>query len=108
MSLKTYDPVSLESAYRPVAVVFEQLTTKLARSRVIDRDFDRLQYLLETLPVAADEFAVMRVRLENVRRYTSVEELGAARWEALLLSRQLQTLGQVKTREPLRRSLRSV
>ena len=55
-------------------------------------DFPEVLQLLESLPMATDEFGLATNRLKNARRYLQSREPGGARWElaALLDSLRLE------------------
>lgn len=52
--------------------------------------FERIEELLESLPLASDAFNTATNRLKNARRYLRSDERGAARYEIQLLANSLR------------------
>jgi hypothetical protein len=57
----------------------------VSRKFASDDGFDRLEELLQSLPLPTHEFAVAANRLANARRYAAADERGAATYELKLL-----------------------
>ena len=68
----------------------------------------RLDSLLHNLPLAADEFALARNRVQNARRYFQSREVGAARYELRFIQASLRiwvaNQAPVEPRRRLRRA----
>ena len=103
MSIRTKEPNHLESVFQPVLNALGHLSRLVNLGRADDGDFERVIFLLETLPLASDEFGVARLRLSNARRYRIVNETGAAAWEVRTVMLQLGAKATARSFEPRRR-----
>jgi hypothetical protein len=86
---------TLHPTLAPVQALLTQLEKILLRidrrlPEASDRVGDATQ-ALETLPLATDEFAVARNRLQNAAGYLRQDEWGAARYEVNLVLGWLRT-----------------
>jgi hypothetical protein len=92
-------------------VLMRNLERLLQREQTIDSRLDELhlvESMLESLPLASDQFEVYRNRVRNARRYVLAREPGAARFELQLLAGSLRGwLASQSTVEPRRRLGRS-
>ena len=86
---KTCPSHSFEALFRRAA----EMVAELARTVTARRDsrslFATVEQELAALPLAADEYALVRCRLHNARRYTHEGEPGAAGFELGLMAKCL-------------------
>ena len=75
------------------------------KSAVLD-DLQEVRDLLDSLPLASDEYATASNRLRNAHRYLVSQERGASRHELQLLAGSLRCEREVEVR-PRRRRQRS-
>ena len=69
------------------------LEARISRSKEIDLEtVEALRELVEALPCTTDEFGQAITRLQNAVRYQVGQERGAARYEMMILLRQLWRL----------------
>ena len=90
MTTQTSKTQTLESVYQPVLDALDQLFGRVNADHAVEADFDQATFLLETLPLASDEFGIARLRLTNAKRYRDAKELGAAGWEIRTVMLQLR------------------
>jgi hypothetical protein len=102
------------SRKRPATLTIEELFAEavdksaalgehLHRGRDTRQCFTELAVLLESLPLAQDEFAWTICRLTNAAEYVAQDERHAAAWEIRQLHRRLRTVNHlgVFARRPL-------
>lgn len=107
MRTRTNPPsVAFESVFAPVLKQAEVLLRTLETRRAVQTEMEDLAGLLETLPLASNEFGLACTRVSNAQRYLDSAERGAARWELDAMVRQLKSHAVAETKEP-RRRLRS-
>jgi hypothetical protein len=80
---------SLELVYRKAAELVAELAATVTSKRDARRLFANVERELAVLPLAADEYALVRCRLQNAGRYASQGETGAAGYELRLMARCL-------------------
>ncbi len=105
MDAQLTETTTLDRIYQPVLSELGQLLAAIRTGSAIGRDFYETACLLESLPLATDEFGLARTRLGNASRYWHTNERGAATWEVCTLMKQIQNKATTKTVEPRRRSL---
>ena len=98
--------VPFHSVFSPVLKQAEFLVRALETRRAEPTEMEILAGLLETLPLASNEFGLACTRLSNAQRYLDSAEHGAARWELNAMVQQLQAQASAEPKEP-RRRLRS-
>ena len=99
---------SVESVWPDVLAGLGKLLAGIRIGKAEGRDFYEAACLLECLPLATNEYGLIRARLRNANRYWRCDERGAATWEICTLMKQLQNHSIVKTVEPRRRRARTV
>ena len=103
MSTQITERQSLDCVYQPVLSGLSQILVDVRSGRQIIARFNVVSRLLESLPLATDEFALARTRIANACRYSCSNEPGASTWEIRHLLNQLRTIAEMKTVEPRRR-----
>lgn len=104
MSTQITQTQSLDCVYQPVLSCLDQMVNDVRSGRLTVSHFNDASQLLESLPLATDEFALARTRLTNACWYCCSNELGASAWEIRTLLNQLRLKAEMKTVEPRRRS----
>ena len=97
------NPVAIADVFNPVLSTLMRLIQKARQGVVNIGEIDQLEDLLQTLPLASDDFGFAINRLGNAKRYLQSAETGAARWELNTLANQIRTQANAKTVEPRRR-----
>ncbi|MEI7461594.1 MAG: hypothetical protein WCK15_19580 [Pirellula sp.] len=76
----------------------------MARQGVVGiGEVDPLEGLLQSLPLANNDFGTAINCLSSAKRYLQSTETGAAWWELNILANQIRTQANAKTVEPRRR-----
>jgi len=57
-------------------------------------DFEMLELILDSLPLATEEYARCRNHLHNAWRYYRMQQTGAGEYELTMLLRRLKRLGE--------------
>ncbi len=70
-------------------------TENAKRGLAFTQEAAEASFLLETLPLTTEEFGLANNRLQNANRYSTSGELGAARWELVMLRKALLRHGYV-------------
>ena len=94
---------SFDCVYQPVLSCLRQILADVRSGRQTDACFNDVSRLLESLPLATDEFGLARTRLANACRYSCSNEPGASTWEIRHLLNQLRMNAEIRTVEPRRR-----
>jgi hypothetical protein len=76
---------SIEETRQIVVGRLRSLMKTMSRKFRIDEEFENLQALIESLPLASGEFGVASNRLRNAQRYLRSDEIGASLYELRLL-----------------------
>ena len=79
-----------ETPYSRALSALEHLLRQIRGRRALDSDVWHAAVLLDTLPLAADEFGLARTRLINAQYYIGEDETGAAAWEVRFVVQQLR------------------
>lgn len=104
MPVQTTQSQTLDSVYLPVVTALGRLFRRVTDGGSFLADFDDVIFLLETLPLATDEFGIARLRLLTAKGYRSANEIGAASWEIRTVMQQLRGRMTAKAAEPRRRA----
>ena len=104
MPTRIRESQSLESVYRPVLNALGRLIRQVNVGRAVEADFEHVMFLLETLPLATDEFGTARLRLLNAKHYRNEQEAGAAAWEIRTVMLQLRAKATARSFAPRRRT----
>jgi hypothetical protein len=74
------------------AIVISAHLRRLVRAKLsMDPDFCALERAVEAIPIATDEYAWLRTRVGNARRYVNRREFCAAAYELTLVMNRLIT-----------------
>ena len=103
MPVQTTQSQTLDSVYLPVLTALGRLFRQVNGGGSFEADFGDVMFLLETLPLASDEFGIARLRLLSAKRYRGANEIGAAAWEIRTVMQQLRGRMTAKAVEPRRR-----
>ena len=103
MSTQITQAQTLDCIYEPVLSCLGQILADVRSGRRGATRLHDVIGLLESLPLATDEFGLARTRLANACQYSGSNEPGASAWEIRNLLNQLRTLAEMKTVEPRRR-----
>ena len=95
--------VAIADVFNPILSSLMRLIQKVRQGNIAIGDLEQLEDLLQTLPLASDDFGFAFNHLRNARRYLQSTETGAARWELNTLVNQIRTQANAKTVEPRRR-----
>ena len=80
-------PTSVESL---LDETLEALNQTIGCRQLGGLQFGKIAELLAALPLASDDYAVLRQRLDNARLYCQQHQVGAARYELRLLIGRLR------------------
>lgn len=95
--------VAIADVFNPVLSALMRLVQKARQGVVSLGEVDQLEGLLQSLPLASNDYGIAINRLSNARRYLQSTETGAACWELNILANQIRTQANAKTVEPRRR-----
>lgn len=105
LSLQKLHTATPDTIRQELRQAIEHLLVNLHRPDV-PNDVQDVRDLLDSLPLATDEYATALNRLRNAHRYLVSQERGAARYELRLLAGSLRNQREVNVR-PRRRRLRT-
>jgi hypothetical protein len=107
MPAQVTESTSPESVDRPILNTLGRLFRQVNSRRAVEADFGNALYLLETLPLATDEFGTTSLRLVNAKRYRNETETGAAVWEIGAAMLQLRDNATAQSPTPRRHFLQA-
>lgn len=98
-SIQKLSTATLDTIRQELIDTVEHLLASLRRDTEIVAELQEVCELLESLPLATDEYQTARNRLRNAHRYLVSQERGAARYELKLLAGSLRPR-EVQAMEP--------
>ena len=98
----THTAATTEQITQSVLQSLGRLQQKRQLDDAAHDDFAAIRAMLETVPLATDQFDLACRRLQNAQHYLRHTEPGAARYELQLLVSSLKN-GEPEVREPRRR-----
>lgn len=106
LSLQKLQNATPETIRQELLQTIEHLLCGLRRDFDVLDDLQEVRGLLDSLPLASDEYGTASNRLRNAHRYLVSQERGAARYELILLAGSLRCEREAEVR-PRRRRQRS-
>jgi hypothetical protein len=106
LALRKLQTATPDTIRQELLQTIEHLLQCLHRESAVLDDLQEVRDLLDSLPLASDEYATAFNRLRNAHRYLVSQERGAARYELQLLAGSLRCEREVEVR-PRRRRQRS-
>ena len=88
MRVSQKHPVSDAIHHEPIGAIQAAIVSATSSDAAL-AELDHAQAVMESFPLAWDEFAVAKNRIANARRYFTCDESGAAHYELQMLVRSL-------------------